>query len=349
MRIAITADPYLPVPPKLYGGIERVVDFLVRGLLSRGHHVTLFAHPESRTDGVLVPYGAPPHVGPRARITELWQVGAELWRRRAEFDVVHSFGRLAALLPVLPLRWLAKIQSYQRERVPWRGVKIAVRLAGPSIRFTACSRSVYRERSSQGSCGGAWQAVFNGVDMSRYDLASRVDADAPLAFLGRLEAIKGVHHAIRIARAAGRRLVIAGNRVDSAGGREYFDRHIASHIDGSSVTYCGPVDDGQKNVLLGSAAALLMPVEWEEPFGIVMVEALACGTPVIGFARGSIPEVIQDGVNGYVCRTIEEAVAAVGCLQRIDRTLVRADCEARFGDRAIVDVYERLYRQAVTR
>ena len=347
MRIAITADPYLPVPPKLYGGIERVVDFLTRGLLSRGHHVTLFAHPASRTDGILVPYGAPPHVGPRARITELWQVGAELWRRRAEFDVVHSFGRLAALLPILPLRRLPKIQSYQRDRVPWRGVKIAVRLAGQSIRFTACSQSVCRERPSQGLHGGTWQAIFNGVDMSRYDLVPRVAPDAPLAFLGRLEAIKGVHHAIAIARTAGKRLIIAGNRVDSASGRDYFDRRIAPHLDGRHVTYLGAVDDEQKNALLGSVAALLMPVEWEEPFGIVMAEALACGTPVIGFARGSIPEVVDDGVNGYLCRTVEEAAAAVGRLEQIDRKVVRADCETRFSERAIVDAYERLYREVL--
>jgi glycosyltransferase involved in cell wall biosynthesis len=349
MRIAVTVDPYIPVPPTHYGGIERVVDLLARGLLRRGHRVTLFAHPDSRTEAILVPYGVPPHVGPRARATELWQVGAELWRRRRDFDVVHSFGRLAALLPVLSLRRLPKIQSYQRDRVPWRGVRIAVRLAGRSIRFTACSRSVCRERPHQGRYGGSWQAIFNGVDMSCYDLRPEVAADAPLAFLGRLEPIKGVHHAIAIARAAGRRLVIAGNQVDSAVGRDYFASRIAPYIDGTRVTYCGPVDDHQKNALLGSAGALLMPVEWDEPFGIVMTEALACGTPVIGFARGSIPEVVHDGVNGFVCRTVEEAVTAVRELSRIDRTLVRADCEARFGDHAIVEAYERLYCEAITR
>jgi glycosyltransferase involved in cell wall biosynthesis len=348
MRIAITVDPYFPVPPRFYGGIERVVDLLVRGLLSRGHRVTLLAHPDSRTEALLIPYGAPPHVGPRARLTELRQVGAELWRRRADFDVIHSFGRLAALLPVLPLRRLPKIQSYQRARVPWRGVKIAVRLAGSSLRFTACSRSVCRERPHQGPYGGTWHTIFNGVELSRYDAVSRVAPDAPLVFLGRLEAIKGVHHAIAIARGAGRRLIIAGNRVDDAAGRAYFDRHIAPEIDGDRVTYRGAVDDGHKNVLLGSAAALLMPVEWEEPFGIVMIEALACGTPVIGFARGSIPDVIRDGMNGYVCRTVSQAVAAVDDLPRIDRASVRADCEARFGDRAIVDDYERLYRAVLT-
>lgn len=347
MRIAITADPYIPVPPTLYGGIERVIDFLARGLAQRGYQVTLFAHPESRTAGRLVPYGMPPHFGVRPRLTELWQVGTGVWRRRAEFDLVHSFGRLAALLPVLPDRGLPKIQSYQRAQVPWRGVKTAVRLAGESIRFTGCSSSVYRERAAHGTSAGRWDTVFNGVEIAKYDLVPQVSPDAPLVFLGRLEAVKGAHHAIAIAQGAGRRLIIAGNQVPGAVGAEYFARRIAPHLGGAAVSYVGPVDDGGKNRLLGAAAALLMPVEWEEPFGIVMAEALACGTPVIGFPRGSVPEVVRDGLNGYLCGSVEEAVVAVGRLADIDRVKARLDCEARFGDRAIVEAYEALYREAV--
>lgn len=343
LRIAITADPYLPVPPKLYGGIERVVDLLVRGLAARGHEITLFAHPDSSTAGRLVTYGAPPHFGARARLTELWQLGSGLWRERRTVDLVHSFGRLAALLPILAHRRLPKLQSYQREQVPWRGVRVATRLGGNSIRFTACSSSVYRDRPERGA--GRWQTVLNGVEMAKYDFVSRPAPDAPLVFLGRLEAIKGAHHAIAIARAAGRRLIVAGNRVDSASGRRYFAEEIAPHLDGTATTYLGPVDDSQKNVLLGAAAALLMPIEWEEPFGIVMAEAMACGTPVIGFARGSVPEVVRDGVNGYLCRTADEAAAAVRGLERIDRASVRADCQARFGAAAIVDAYEQIYRE----
>jgi glycosyltransferase involved in cell wall biosynthesis len=347
MRIAITVDPYLPVPPKLYGGIERVVDFLVRGLVERGHELTLVAHPESRTPARLVGYGVPPHWGARARLSELWQVGLALWRRRGALDLIHSFGRLAALLPVLPLRRLPKIQSYQREQVPWRGVRVAARLAGDSIRFTGCASGVYRERRRSGRGAGRWDTVFNGVETDRYDFVPRVPATAPLAFLGRLEPVKGAHNAIAIARAARRRLVIAGNRAENGPHGDYFRRAIAPHIDGATVTYLGPVDDAQKNVLLGSAAALLMPVEWEEPFGIVMAEAMACGTPVIGFPRGSLTEVVRDGVNGYLCSSAEEAAAAVARLDHIDRGRVRADCAARFSDRAVVDAYERLYREMV--
>jgi glycosyltransferase involved in cell wall biosynthesis len=343
IRIAITADPYLPVPPELYGGIERIVDLLARGLAERGHEITVFAHPGSRTAGRLVPYGSPPHVGWRHRGLELLQLGAGLWTRRRGFDLIHSFGRLRALLPVLPQHGLAKIQSYQRG-VPWRGVSLAAAIAGDSLRFTACSDSMYRNPPVHGRAAGRWHTVFNAVDQAKYCFVDRVAPDAPLVFLGRLDPIKGAHLAIEIARAAGRRLIIAGNRVDDFG---YFDDQIAPHLDTRWVSYIGAVNDAQKNALLGRAAALLMPVLWEEPFGIVMAEAFACGTPVIGFERGSLPEVVRDGVNGYLAASVAEAAAAVGSLGRIDRATVRADAEARFSRHAMVDAYEQLYREAL--
>jgi len=343
MHIAITADPYLPIPPRLYGGIERVVDLLVRGLAARGHRVTLFAHPDSVTTATLRAYGVPPHTTPGARFRELAQVGAGLWTLRRSIDVVHSFGRLAALAPVLPLRRLPKIQSYQRA-ISWDGVRRAARLARGSIVFTGCSTSLYAGEQPRGG-NASWRTVFNGVDMTRYTPVARVADDAPLVFLGRIERIKGPHHAIAIARRAGRRLVIAGNIVADGPEALFYEREIAPHVDGDRVRYVGPVDDGQKNELLGAAAALLMPIEWDEPFGIVMAEALACGTPVIGNPRGSVPEVIVEGMNGYRCRSIDDAAAAVTRLDRIDRGAVRADAERRFGHDVIVDEYERLYRE----
>jgi glycosyltransferase involved in cell wall biosynthesis len=347
MRVALTVDPIIPVPPRLYGGIERVVDLLVRGLAARGHAVTLLAHPESRTAGTLVPYGVPPHRGPRARGLELWQVGAFLARRHREFDVVHSFGRLAALAPVLPMRGLAKVQSYQRDVVPWRSVRIATRLAGRTVRFTGCSTSVYRERARYGAGAGLWHTVFNGVDLARYTAVPVVAPDAPLVFLGRLEAYKGAHDAIAIARASGRRLVIAGPRKEDHEGPAYFATRIAPHLGGAAVRYVGAIDDAAKSALLGTAAALLMPVDWDEPFGIVMAEAMACGTPVIGYRRGSVPEVVTDGVTGYLCSDVATAAEAVGRLAAIDRAGVRGECERRFGDAAIVAAYEALYASVV--
>jgi len=338
VRIAVTVDPYIPVPPVHYGGIERVVDFLARGLVSRGHEVTLLAHPESRTTAKLIPYGVAPHMGHRERAMELWQVGSRLWKLRNEIDIIHSFGRLAALLPVLPLRSLPKLQSYQRE-IPWEGVRRAHRLAGDSLGFTACSTSMYAGRSLP----GCWTTIPNGVDVDAYRFVPEVPPDAPLVFLGRVERIKGAHHAIEIARASGRRLVIAGNVVRSGPDAAYFDDEIAPAIDGEQVRYIGPVDDAQKNELLGKASALLMPIEWEEPFGIVMIEAMACGTPVVAFARGSVPEIVRQGENGFICDGVRDAVRAVSELPRVRRAEVRRDVEERFSSRSVVSAYEALY------
>ena len=348
LRIAITVDPYIPVPPTLYGGLERVVDFVARGLLARGHQVVLLAHPDSRTAGTLIPYGVPPHFGWRPRLTELWQVGHQLWARRHEVDVVLSWGRLAALIPILPLRGLPKIQRYCREdKVPWDSVKTAVRLAGESICFVGASTNVYREWGKHGRRGGRWLTIFEGVDLSKYSFVPAVGSDAPLVFLGGLIAAKSVHSAIAIAKRAGKRLTIAGNRVQTRSGMEYFQNQIAPHLDGDQIRWIGPVDDKQKDALLGNAAALLMPTDCEDAFGIVIAEAMACGTPAIAFARGGIPEVVRHGVTGFVCRTVEEAAEAVGQLGQIDRAAARADCEARFGDQVIVDAFERLCREMV--
>lgn len=338
----MTVDPYIPVPPVTYGGFERVVAGLVSEFTGRGHSVTLLAHPDSTIAVDHIPYGSPPHFGVRARATELWQVGSALWRRRRQFDVVHSFGRLAALVPVLVDRSLPKIQSYGRA-IAWAGVARGARLAGPSLTFTACSDAMWAGHAQD----GRWTTVYNGVDLSLYDATASIAPDAPLVFLGRIEAIKGAHTAIEIARAAHRPLVIAGNRVDSAGGRVYFDQAIAPHIDGRHVTYVGSVDDQAKNRLLGQAAALLMPIDWDEPFGIVMVEAMACGTPVVGFRRGSVPEVVEDGVTGAVVDHAAEAVRAVEQVRHLDRLGVRARCAQRFAYPVIADAYEQLYREGI--
>jgi glycosyltransferase involved in cell wall biosynthesis len=342
VRIILTADPYLPVPPRHYGGIERVVAALADALVARGHDVTLVAHPASRTKATLVPYGVPPHLGRVARARELAQVGRFLWSERARADVIHSFGRLAALTPVLPAR-VAKVQSYQRA-VPWAGVRRARRLAGDTLRFTGCSSALYR--SVAPGERDRWRTVFNLVEATRFTPTTAVAPDAPLTFLGRLEPIKGAREAIEIARQAGRSLVLAGNRVASDEGRRYFEQAIAPCLDRRTIRYVGEVDDEQKNALLGRSAALLMPIQWDEPFGLVMAEALACGTPVIGFARGSVPEIVRHGETGFVCDGIDEAVLAAGRRAEIDRRRCRADAEARFGVDPVVDAYERVYEEA---
>jgi glycosyltransferase involved in cell wall biosynthesis len=347
LNIAITVDPMLPVPPLEYGGIERVVEFVVNGLVERGHAVTLYAHPDSHCKAKLVPYGVPPHFSRRTRIQELWQVGSKLSQDARHLDAILSWGRLAALLPVLPNRRVAKVQRYCRDGVPWRSVRIASALAGPSLAFAGASRSVYRLKPRDNGYG-RWIPVHDGVDVSKYRPVTRVPADAPLAFLGRLERFKGAHNAIEIARRSGKRLIIAGNKVTNCPDGNYFDDVVAPHLDGDQIRYIGAVDDTGKSELFGKCSAFLMPIEWEEPFGIVMAEAMACGTPVIAFNRGSVPEVVREGINGFRCQTIDDAVAAVAKLDRIDRSAVRIDCEQRFSSDFITSSYESLLQEMVS-
>ena len=334
MHVALTADPMIPVPPVLYGGIERVIDMLARGLVERGHRVTLFAHRDSDTAGGLVPYAGerPGHPVDVARNTALI---ARLAVSRP--DVVHSFGRLATLLPLLPTA-IPKVMSYQRQPTLSQVRRAATLARGGTLAFTGCSEHI---AATMRPIAPSY-AVFNGVPLDTYTFQPRVEDDAPLVFLGRVERIKGAHTAVDVAEASGRRLVIAGNISDQA----YFDHEVRPRLS-DRITYAGPVDDVQKNELLGGALAFLMPIEWEEPFGIVMAEALACGTPVIGTPRGSVPEVVVEGETGFVRDTVAGLAEAVGQAHRLDRAACRADCEARFSDRAIVDAYEALYRERI--
>jgi len=340
LRIAITVDPEIPVPPVLYGGIERIVDMLLRGLVQRGHEVTLFANPDSHVPCRLVPYQRLRSQSKIDTMANMWHVSQEI--HRGHFDLVHSFARLAYLTPLLPRR-IPKVMSYQRGISP-RSVRLGNLLSRGTLSFTGCSSHLIRR----------WQAnrhfrvIYNGVPLERYAVTERVGEDAPLTYLGRVEEIKGVHLAIEVAKSSGRRLVIAGNVPEAPHHQRYFAEQILPHVDGDTIEYVGAVDDSTKNELLGRSAALLMPLLWEEPFGIVMAEALACGTPVIGLRRGSLPEIVQHGVNGFVCDSVEQMVSAVGCLSQINRRDCRHIAEEKFSDRVIVEAYERLYRRLVS-
>ena len=200
------------------------------------------------------------------------------------------------------------------------------RLSGGSLHFTAISEWMMEHVRAIGD----WSMIPNGVPLSSYDFCPHVPPDAPLVFLGRIEEIKGPHLAIEIARRTNRKLVIAGNIPSEK--EAWVKAHVMPHVDGDRVTFIGPVDDVQKNRLLGSAAAFMMPILWEEPFGIVMAEAMACGTPVVGMRRGAVPEVVDHGVTGFV-----------GDLGKIDRASCRLKVENEYSDLAVVEAYERLY------
>jgi glycosyltransferase involved in cell wall biosynthesis len=343
MKVLLLVDPEIPVPPRLYGGIERVVDLLARQLVARGHDVTVFAHPESAPGARLVAWSGARSGSRLDTLRNAAQLAAEVLPRAPWPEtVVHSFARLAYMTPLLPLP-IAKLQTYQRAVTP-RSVRSGQRLSRGTLLFTACSDSC----ASSGNVTGDWTTVYNGVPIERYHPTASVASDAPLVFLGRVERIKGPHTAVEVARRTGRKLVIAGNVPDHGPDVEYA-RALVAACDGDRVRYVGPVDDAQKTALLGSAAALLMPIEWEEPFGIVMAEALACGAPVLGLSRGSVPEVVEHGVTGLVCRDVEELSAAVGRIGELDRARCRQAAVTRFSGESMASAYERVYARALDR
>ena len=341
MRLLLTADPTLPVPPKLYGGIERVIHGLVGELRARGHDVGLVAHPDSTTvTDVFYPWPSTSaggasgvHNAPSLRSAVL------------DFcpDVLHSFSRLLYLLPLLDSH-VPRIMSYQREPTG-RTIRWSRRLAGERLTFTGCSAHIAAQGRARG--GGDWHAIPNFVDTTALQFAPDVASDAPLVFLSRVERIKGAHMAIRVARATGRRLVIAGNR--DAAHDEYWRTEIEPHLGLDGVEYIGPVDDVQKNTLLGGAAAMLVPIEWDEPFGIVFAESLACGTPVISCPRGALPEIVREGTDGFLAPDFDGLVRAVRRIPEIDRRRCRERAESTYSTAAVTAQYEALYATMVAR
>lgn len=337
MKILITADPELPVPPKLYGGIERIVDLLITGLQSRGHEVGLVANAES-TSSVS---GFFAWKGQRSQskldtLKNMFTLSSAV--KKFEPDVVHSFSRIFYMLPILRSP-IPKVMSYQR-RPSDRTVKLASQIAGKSLTFTGCSDSICKIGRN---AGGTWQTIYNCVELEKYTFRPNVKEDAPLVFLSRIERIKGTHTAIAIAKQCHRKLVIAGNYLESGEAGKYWKEEIEPHFGQNGIEYIGTVNDAQKNELLGQALAMIVPIEWEEPFGIVFAEALACGTPVISSPRGSLPEIVRQGVDGFLINSIGEGCEVVKDIPKLERLNCRKRAEEYFSADVIVREYEKLY------
>lgn len=345
MRVLLAADPMIPVPPRLYGGIERIVARLAAELRARGHQVGLAALGESTAPvDALFPWPATRVGHPLDTLRN-----ALALRRAADCfgaDVVHSFARLAYLLPLLPSR-RPKIMSYQRDPGLSQTRRATRWARAGSLAFTGCSAHI-AGRGQPG--GGDWHAIPNFADteLLRPDAAPPAP-DAPLVFLSRLDRIKAPELAIDIARRAGRPIVLAGNRAESGPDAEYFDREVAPRLDGGHARWIGPVDDEAKRRLLASAHAMLVPIRWDEPFGIVFAEALACGCPVISCPRGALPEIVDEGVTGFLFEGIEDGAAAVARVASLDRAACRRAAEQRFSPAAVAARYEALYNSLLSR
>ena len=339
MKIALTTDPELPVPPALYGGIERIVDLLAWEYVRRGHEVALFANAQSTCPVELIAWPGRDSRRPLDTLRNSLRLTREVLRRR--FDVIHSCSRVAYLTPILALP-IPKLMNYHRAVSP-RTTALAHRLSRGTLEFSVVGRWMIEAAPLM----GRWHVVPNCVPLSSYRATLSVPRDAPLVFLGRVEKIKGPHIAIEVARRLGRSLVIAGNVPDEH--RSWYETNIVTHVDGKQIRYVGPLNDVLKNELLGQAAAFLMPTLVDEAFGLVIAEAMACGTPVIALRRGATPEVVEHGVTGFVVDTVDEMVAAVGMIDTISRAACRKSVERRFSEGAVADGYLAIYESMIAR
>ena len=328
MNILLIADPHLPVPPLRYGGAERVAALYAAELSRLGHRVDLLAAPGSRPyGGHLYSHRAPSASWPsRAHRKLRFQLQSLAAARHC--DVVYNLGRFDYMEALLAIRKpLLHCFSHPVDQA-------LIQAAEARIRARAGFHFVSEHQRAAAAVSVPAVTIANPVD-SRFYSPGPGDGGY-LLFLGRLTANKGVDLAIATARRCQLPLVIAGNRPDEPGAARFFKEQIEPHLDGQRVRWVGAVTDQQKQDLLGRAAALLFPIRWEEPFGIVMVEALACGTPVIATRRASTPEVIEHGRTGWLCEPTVEALAdAVARLPAIDRRHCRQAAEQRFDVRVL--------------
>jgi glycosyltransferase involved in cell wall biosynthesis len=336
MRIAQISPLFEAVPPKLYGGTERVVYSLTEELVAMGHDVTLFASGDSVTSATLAPMRDQAlRLDPTVKdwVAIYYRMVEMIYRRKDEFDVLHFH------IDYFPL------SLFTRQNTPYL-TTIHGRLdlpefvdtysTFPTAPFVSISDSQRKPIPD-----------LNWVRTVLHGMPSNLLRPQPVkqeygAFLGRVSPEKGLDRAIRIAGKAGLKLKIAA-KVDNAD-KEYYDTIIKPLIKGNSgVEFIGEINDAQKPAFLSAAHALIFPINWPEPFGLVMIESMACGTPVIAFNCGSVPEVIDPGVTGFIVNDIDEAVAAVGKVHTLDRARVRATFDRRFTSRRMAEDYVDLY------
>lgn len=337
MHIAMLAPLMEAIPPQRYGGTERVVSLLTEELVDRGHYVTLFASGDSQTSAELVPccergLRLDPDVTDYLAYT-ITQLDA-VYRRAGEFDVIHNHidyvafpvANVAATPTISTTHGRLDLPEVRRvyqtfPRLPLVAISAAQRASLPDVNWV--------------------DVVYNGVDLDHYRF--RPDPGDYLIFLGRISPEKRVDRAIELARDVGMRLLIAA-KVDPVD-QEYYDLAIAPLIRAhpSLIEFVGEVDEAAKDELLGGAYACLFPIDWPEPFGLAMAEAMATGTPVVATREGSVPEVVVDGVTGFVADTLHDLAEAIPRVRELDRRACRAHVERHFSPQAMADGYERAY------
>ncbi len=343
MRIAQVAPPFVSVPPRRYGGTERVVHTLTEELVRRGHAVTVFAAAGSDTSAELHVCAPAPlwELRPQDPLAYRVVQVEEVVRRSAEFDVIHSHVDYLPWLAAGRLRAPVVTTLHGRLDLPeWRRV-LATFVGWPLVSISHAQRRPVSDLDLN------WVGtVHNGLDLGRSYRLGRGEGGF-LVFLGRISPEKGPDAAIRVAVAAGIRLMMAA-RVDPTD-RSYFEERVRPLLRHPLVEWVGELDDRAKADLLGSARALLMPIEWDEPFGLAFIEAMAAGCPVISRPRGSLPELVRHGEHGFLCTTEAEMVVACQRVGSLDRAACRRWVLERFSGERMTSGYEDVYDRVALR
>lgn len=354
MNIAIVSPIMVPVPPFKYGGVEQVIAELAHGLAQRGHVITVFCSGESTIEGKGIRrVETSPHPTQnrldKNRLRETEQLLAVLGRQR-EFDVIH--------FNYEPLILRLNIDGTQINLLDFFETPVACTFHNTTdipenMQYYRASPSLHRHamvfisenQRSRASFFPNSKVIYNGLPLEKFPVEEQ--KENYLLFLGRITPVKGILEAIAVAEKTQIPLVIAA-KVDPVD-RVFYENEVKQKIDGKLVRYVGEVDFGEKIEYLAKARALLFPILWEEPFGLVVIEALACGTPVIAFRRGSVPEIIQDGINGCIVDTVDEMVRAVNKITSISPLRCRKSVEEKFSAGRMISEYEELFQKIAAR
>jgi len=338
MRIAQVAPLWIPVPPYTYGGTELVVSWLCDELVRRGHEVTLFATEDSKTQAKLIPIW--PKALWRAKLKTPHAVFSLLYEKlislQDQFDIIHDHCEFYTV----PYSKFLKPPIITTLHHPLTEETIILYKKFPNINFIAISKNQRR----LGPGINIVKTIYHGLPIEKYDF--NPEPKNYLLWLSKIMPEKGIAQAIDIAKLSGENLIISGNIPPEYG--DYFDFRIKPLIDGKKIQFVGASDFSKKIELLKNAKAFLFPVKRPEPFGLVVIEAMACGTPVIAFKEGSMPELIEDGKTGFLVKNIEEACQSLKKINKISREYCREYVKKNFNLKRMVNRYEKLYKKVLS-
>jgi glycosyltransferase involved in cell wall biosynthesis len=335
MKILQILNPVMPFPPVTVGGTERVVKGIVDSLVEYGHEVTLLCHNESVPDGKIKTIGIGTYLDQKNTAKKVWK--HLLFNK---YDVIHNHGRLLYFLPEV---WSStrKVHTFHMADLENKSFHRFLKLKPRNFTFSPCAKWIKKKYEH---LDGDWRYVNNGISQNIYSYNGDLfNEDGPLVIICRMSPGKGVVDAIEIALKANKPLIIAGKVGDYPHEIEWFEKNIANRCDSKQIQFLGPVNDGDKNQLLSKASALLMLSSDSEAFNLTMIEANACGCPVLSYNRYCPPDFIKEGVNGFIGNTQADLVNAVSKIKNINRQECRQFFEENYTSKIMTDRYLELY------